>query len=253
MKLIIFELAGKKAAKRCHTIDDIIDLGNSMLVGIDPDNDKNMLISSEIMYLENDPKFVHESDTPEHLDKTPSFISDVKQFSLRVLHPYGNGGVTTIFYNSLGDKGRFHVVRHTIKKDRLGYRYYGNFTTDDENLYSLDENINLDDMELKNELATNLSYYRRLIMALLTGELELKAAEYVPMVKYGRYHIKPSTMVRHRKPCLVASHDRAEHYKVLRSPRYYKDGIVPENEDELRRIPVKGCHVKRDIERVVIQ
>lgn len=248
MKLIIFELAGKKEAKKCKSINDIVKL-SSLVQKSDIDKDTRISLVQESAYLLTDPKFINGNDLKDYYEYVePITVNPFTKLSLRIIEP--NGVVTTITYNATTEG--FKISEVVFKNNNAYCKALGILYLNRDSFDSYFDTSE-ESTELQYALQQHINYIASFLRRIAIGELELKTAEYEPIIKYGRYHIKPSTVIKHRKPHLVASHERAEHFKVLRSPRYYKDGIVPENEDELRRIPVKGCHVKRDIERVVIE
>lgn len=87
-------------------------------------------------------------------------------------------------------------------------------------------------------------------LAIVSGAVKLETLK-TPKVTKNRIKIRPTkyTVARH----LSSSHDRRGFYRVLTHPKFYKDGIVPTDPAQLRRVPVKPTTVKRELTRRTVR
>lgn len=84
-------------------------------------------------------------------------------------------------------------------------------------------------------------------MGIAEGLIKVQPAQRKPVYAKGKLKTK-NAISTPRGFYLVSSHERDAHYRVLRAPRYYKDGKVPTDESQLRRVRVKHTKVTRHFE-----
>lgn len=96
------------------------------------------------------------------------------------------------------------------------------------------------------ETITALAY--QAFCGIATGRYSLEPSERKARYKKGKFRPCRAVSEKQEKR-LISSHIRSGFERVLKHPRYYKNGDVPEDPKLLKRVKVRECNVNRDINR----